>query len=727
MELSPDITPEDLEVFLQEAEEQLELLDEDIVRLEREEDTEPLLQEIFRAAHTLKGSAGMVGHTTMTDLAHSMENLLDQLRLGVIEVSTAIVDALLGGLDLLRTMKDDLANAEDSEVDISESVLTLDALAATAVKSSGSGPSGPKTLHINADHEERIHGALDAGSRVFLAKVQIDPETSWGSIRSFQIADALAQSSDIIISIPSMEDIENEIVSALFQAVIASDQDEHAIQAAVAVVDDVLGVEITDINPQDPTSEIWIDLKSDPSDSSENDPDDEPSGEANSNGDVAPTVEPVENELAAVGADSAASAKQDTGNQRGPSQQTQTVRVDVDRLDNLMTTIGELVIDRTRIAQIGRLLQAKYKEDDLIQSLGETSAHVSKVVDDLQDEIMQVRLMPIGTVFNGFPRLVRDLAQRFGKQMQFLVEGQETEIDRTVIERIRDPLVHLLRNSIDHGIETPDIREKAGKPPEGTIKLSATQEQGYIVVRVADDGKGIDPEALKAAAIKKGLLSTEAADRMTDLEAIDLIFAPGASTAEKTTEVSGRGVGMDIVKTNIESINGFVSVETVLGEGSTFTMRLPLTLATVQALLVSMNDTTYAVPVVYVLEVRHVPSEEIETIEGKEVIRSRGSIVPLLRLERVFSREVFEHSAKLQPSYVVVVKLGERLVGLAVQSLLEIQEIMVKSLSQGMGDVKGIAGASILGDGRAVLIIDIPTLIQTTLMKGSSAPALAQS
>ena len=285
-----------------------------------------------------------------------------------------------------------------------------------------------------------------------------------------------------------------------------------------------------------------------------------------------------------------------------------------------MTTIGELVIDRTRIAQIGRLLQAKYKEDELVQSLSETSAHVAKVVDDLQEEIMEVRLMPIGTVFNGFPRMVRDLAQRFGKDVEFLVDGQDTEIDRTVIERVRDPLVHLLRNSIDHGIETREERAAAGKPVEGTIKLSAAQEQGYIVIKVADDGKGIDPELLRATAVKKGMLSPDAAERLTDVEAIDLIFAAGTSTAEATTEVSGRGVGMDIVKTNIESINGFVTVDTTLGEGTTFNLRLPLTLATVQALLVSMNNTLFAVPAVYVLEVRRIESADIETIEGSEVI-----------------------------------------------------------------------------------------------------------
>ena len=737
MELSPDIGSEDLEVFLQEAEEQLELLDEDLVRLEREEDTAPLLQEIFRVAHTIKGSSGMIGHRQMTDLAHSMENLLDQLRLGTTGISTGIVDALLGGLDLLRTMKDDLANSRDSQIDISEAVSVLDSLAETG-ETQAAGQTSPRQstalLHLDAGHEERVQLALDAGSRAYLVKANINPESSWVSIRCFQIVDALSQTSDIIISSPSLADIEAEKVSNLVQAVLSTDQDAQTLQQTVSAIEDIDDIEVTELDPQDPTSDIWQNLLSgspdEVGDGASTGPDDiegthlgpSPGGQAEDGG---------EKELAAVGApaksegNGPAGGIGDGGRQPAGGQQTQTVRVDVDRLDNLMNTIGELVIDRTRIAQIGRLLQAKYKEDELVQSLGETSAHVAKVVDDLQNEIMEVRLMPIGTVFNGFPRMVRDLARRFGKDVEFLVDGQDTEMDRTVIERIRDPLVHLIRNSIDHGIETPDERPAAGKPARGVIKLSAFQEQGYIVITVSDDGQGIDPELLRAAAVKKGMLTAEAAERLTDAEAIDLIFAPGSSTAAETTEVSGRGVGMDIVKTNIESINGFVTVDTTVGEGTTFSLRLPLTLATVQALLVSLNATLFAVPVVYVIEVRHMEAKDIETIEGKEVIRSRGSIVPLLRLEKVFAKGVFNQESQDEAAYVVIVRFGERLVGLAVQTLVEMHEIMAKSLGDGMGDVKGIADASILGDGRVVLIIDIPTLIQTTLMKGPGTQALA--
>ncbi len=716
MDLSPDITPEDLEVFLQEAEEQLELLDEEIVRLEREEDTAPLLQEIFRAAHTLKGSAGMIGHHLMADLAHSMENLLEQLRQGKTGVSTSIVDALLGGLDLLRAMKDDLSSSTDSQIDISEAVSVLDALLETdewQVPGQESSQAVAAKLHLDPEHQERVHIAIDAGSRAFLVQANINPESTWVPIRCFQILDALSQLADIIVASPSFEDLEANKESRLVQAVLSTDRDAETLQQVVAATEDVDDVEVTELQPEDSSADVWQNLVSDSPEGSGDGPSFEPNDADNGGGKELSTVGAVAaNEVSAP-----AGANEGGGGTTVRAQQTQTVRVDVERLDNLMTTIGELVIDRTRIAQIGRLLQAKYKEDELVRSLGETSAHVAKVVDDLQSEIMEVRLMPIGTVFNGFPRMVRDLAQRFGKDVEFLVDGQDTEIDRTVIERIRDPLVHLLRNCIDHGIEMPDERTAAGKPARGTIKLSAFQEQGYIVIKVSDDGKGIDPKALRAAAVQKGILTPEAAERLTDPEAIDLIFAPGASTATETTEVSGRGVGMDIVKTNIESINGFVTVETTLGEGSSFNLRLPLTLATVQALLVTVDTTLYAVPVVYVLEVLRIEGLDIETVEGNEVLRSRGRIVPLLRLGDVFRKDDLNEESKGQMAHVVVVKIGERLVGLAVHALVEIQEIMVKSLAEGMGDVKGIAGASILGNGQVVLIIDVPTLIQTTLMK----------
>ena len=383
-----------------------------------------------------------------------------------------------------------------------------------------------------------------------------------------------------------------------------------------------------------------------------------------------------------------------------------------------MNRIGELVIDRTRVLQISKVLEGRYKGDDMVDGLSQTAAHIVKLVDELQESTRKVRMQPIGTVFSGLPRLVRDLGQKMNKKLDFHMEGQETEIDRTVIERIKDPLIHLLRNSVDHGLESPDERRAAGKRETGTIKLSASQEQGYIFITVEDDGKGINPERVKAAAVSKGLISQEIASRLSDSEAVDLVFMAGASTAEKTTDISGRGVGMDIVRANIEAINGFVTADTRLGEGTRFTLKLPLTLATLHALLVRLHRTTYAVPLVYVLETIMRERSEIRTVAGREVVRLRNEVVPLLRLSQEFGLpSAAQEDGEI---HVVIVRLGERLLGLVVDSFFESQEIVVKPLSSLLGDVRGIAGASVLGDGQVVLIADIPSLVNGALLAGAA-------
>ena len=673
MELAADITEEDLKVFLQEAEENLQILDESIVQLERDKDNPALLQEIFRIAHTFKGSSGMFGHRPMADLTHAMETLFDLVRQGEIAVSTQVIDALLHSLDVLRVLKDDLANDTDSEVDIAPAVKELEE--ATASESASGNESAPgkrkkaataPTLSLDQTATQRLQTAQITGQNIFLVKITLSEGTSWASVRCFQILQALSLIGEVITSNPTQEDIEAERVGNEIYVVTATEHDPDTLRAPLATLEDVIDVAI---EPYTPPEEPAI-------------------GEG-----------PRE------------------ASTRKPSSQTQTVRIDVERLDNLMNTIGELVIDRTRILQIGKLLETRYKEDDLVQALGETTAHVVKVVDELQEDIMKARMLPIGTVFSGFPRMVRDLAQKINKKVDFEIDGQETEIDRTVIEHIRDPLVHLLRNSVDHGIETPEERIANGKPESGTIKLSAYQEHSFIIITVTDDGKGIDAKAMRESSVKKGIISAEAASRMSDTESIDLIFSPGASTAEQTTDISGRGVGMDIVKTNIESINGFVRVDTKVGEGTKFILMLPLTLATIQALLFSVDNTVYAVPLVHVLEAVILEPGEISSIEGKDVIRLRDNVVPLLRLSALFNASSKETTSD-DKTYVVVIRFGERLIGLSVDSLIELQEVTVKSIGTYMGDVKGIAGVSILGDGQVVLVMDIPSLINSAIANG---------
>ena len=686
MNLSTDIDQEDLEVFLQEAEEQLQLLDDDIVQLERQEDGNDLLQEIFRAIHTLKGSSAMIGHHRMASVAHVTENLLDLLRNGEASVTTPVIDALLHSLDALRLLKEELVTGRESDVEIDAVVSELDQasggeagrIGAVATMDAGAG------LALDSSAAENLKSALGAGQSAFLVKVIFNPQTSWAAVRCFQVLDALALLSEVIASAPSQLEIEQEKVDSRLEAIVASPEDESSLRAAVATVPDIATLEV------------------------------EPYFLSESQG--------------GGGAKGAANGTAD----RKRDHASQTVRIDVERLDDLMDSVGELVIDRNRVTQIVAKLESKYKGDELVQDLGKTAAHIVKVVNELRTHVMDVRMLPIGTVFNGFTRMVRDLSQKFGKSLDFVIEGQDTEIDRTVVDRIRDPLVHLLRNAVDHGIESPEQRRAAGKSETGWIKLSAYHEQSHIVIVVEDDGGGIDPNKVREAAVKKGLISFEAASRLSDSEARDLIFLPGASTAETATEVSGRGVGMDIVRANIEAINGFFTLNSEVGKGSKFTLKLPLTLATLQSILVWVGNSLYAIPLVHVLETIKIKPGDIHTISGKDVIRRRGAVLPLLRLSEAFGLDAGLDIGKLENGrrqnvagqdespFAVVVQLGERMVGLAVDDVLEPQEIVVKSMGKYIGEIKGMAGASILGDGQVVLILDVPTLLNSFLFRNNA-------
>lgn len=670
-----DITEEDLEVFLQEADEQLLLLDEDIVRLEHEQGNAALLQEIFRAAHTLKGSSAMMGLAQMTELAHGMEGLLDRVRQGTLEVTSQAVDALLHSLDLLKTMKDNLANSKEVAVDISSAAAELEAvLGQPSSNLSGHASSliGDE-ITLDSASADKLEGLLDNGGQAYLIRISIDRQTSWGSVRMFQILHELANLGEVIGSLPNQQDVEEAKTEGFeLQVVLVSERDSETLRETAASVDDVVDVVA---GPYHPPAQAQV--------------------------------------ISETG-----STLRDQG------RQIQTVRIDVDLLDRMMNTIGELAIDRARILQIGKLLHSRYKDDELVDFLGQTTSHVVKVVDDLQQEIMKARLLPVGTVFNGFSRMVRDLAQKFEKRVDFVIEGQDTEVDRTMIERIRDPLLHLLRNAIDHGIETPEVRAALGKPETATLRLMARHEQSQIVISVEDDGGGINPDLVRAAAMKKGLVSAEALARLSDAQVIDLIFLPGASTAEKTTDVSGRGVGMDIVKTNIEAVNGILTVDNRVGEGCKFSIRLPLTLATLQTLLLSLQETTYAVPLIHVVEALKAQPQDIYTIGGEEVIRMRDTVVPLLRLGTALNRDQGVLN-KDEDVYVVVVQLGDHMVGLAVDSFIELQEITVKAMGDYLGQVQGLAGASILGDGQVVLVLDVPSLIHSWMIGGSKNAALS--
>jgi two-component system chemotaxis sensor kinase CheA len=412
--------------------------------------------------------------------------------------------------------------------------------------------------------------------------------------------------------------------------------------------------------------------------------------------------------------------------QGGPSRQVATVRVNVEQLDNLMNYVAELVIDRTMLEQIrASLAQQRGAQDDIVARLEESVSGIRRRTTELQEEIMKARLLPIANVFNRFPRMVRDLAKKAGKEIDFQISGGETELDRSVLEFIADPLIHILRNAVDHGIEPPDVREEAGKPRKGAVDLNARHEENHIVIEVTDDGRGIDPEKVKAAAIRRGQLTEEVAARMSRREVYDLIFAPGTSTADQITDVSGRGVGMDIVKTNIERLNGQIDIQSQVGVGTTMAVRLPLTLAIIQALMVSSRQRIYAIPLSAVEETERRPRSEVDTVRGRATITVRDKVIPLIDLSGAlsYSREV-PPPEDTDQLYIVVVSVGEKLAGLIVDRLVGEQEVVIKSLGKFIGEIHGISGATILGDGTEALIVDVGALLNRVVDE-IQQPALA--
>jgi two-component system, chemotaxis family, sensor kinase CheA len=665
MELADGITQEDLNLFLQESKEQLQLLDEDFVRMEKEAGDATLIQEIFRAAHTLKGSSAMIGHQRMSHLAHAMENVLDRVRKGTLEVDPQIVDALLNSLDAMRALNKELISPEAGETDITSAVAALEAVMTGEVHKTveKKEASAGKLLAVDEDARAKLEQALATGHQAFKLRIAINPKSTWAAVRCFQVLQALTPVSEIINSVPSKKEIEEEKVGFELHLLITAGGDESEIKNALSSIGEIDKIDITPYAREDL----------------------------------------IVNRGNKVSSQETVTARREEANQ--------TVRVDVARLDALMEQVGELVINRNRISQVGKMLGERYREDELIQQMGDSLSQIGKIVSMLQDDIMTIRMLPIEIVFNTLPRMVRDLARKSNKKINFIVEGEETEVDRSVIEHMRDPLIHLLRNCVDHGIEAPQDRVAAGKAETGTIRLSAYHQEDTIVIIVSDDGRGIDSQAVKEAAVKKGLIASEEAAKLTEAEAVNLIFKSGVSTAKKVTEVSGRGVGMDVVRKNLEVLNASINVDTRIGEGTQFKLILPLTLAIIPALLVSIGNTTCAIPLSNIVEAEKLEPEAIKTVRGKEVALFRGSVLPLLRLSTTFGWETGALLNK-RADHLIVVKVGDTQIGLIVDALIEQQELVVKSLDQLVGGANGITGASILGDGQVVLILDIPSMVK---------------
>lgn len=659
-----------LEDFLIEAFEMIEQLDQDLVELENRPEDLELLNRIFRVAHTIKGSGSFLNFSVLTHLTHHMEDVLNKARHGELTITPDIMDVVLESIDfmkkLLNAIRDTGTDANTGlDSDIANVVARLDAI------SKGESP-------------QDIPASQESSTTQEAPQSQAPQEVSNNT------------QEEVDYSNMSPEEVEKEIERLLNQRQ-EEDKKKREEKRAKGELQDIQAPSEIEQTPnatpaaKAPESQKQPEVNATPAKQTEAKPQIKPRQEENKT--LATSVE-------------------------------QTIRVDVKRLDSLMNLIGELVLGKNRLIKIYNDVEERYEGEKFLEELNQVVASVSMVTTDIQLAVMKTRMLPIGRVFNKFPRMVRDLSRELGKNIELVISGEETELDKSIVEEIGDPLVHLIRNACDHGIESKEERIAAGKKEQGTVELKAYNEGNHIVVEITDDGKGMDPATLKAKAIEKGIIGEREADTMTDREAYSLIFKAGFSTAKVVTNVSGRGVGMDVVKTNIEKLNGIIDVDSTYGEGTTLKLKIPLTLAIIQSLLVGVQEEYYAIPLASVIETVRISQDEIYTVENKSVLRLRNEVLPLVRLADIFGVDsVFDNS---EQTYVVVIGLAENKIGVIVDFLIGQEEVVIKSLGSYLKGTEGIAGATIRGDGRVTLIVDIAAMMQMAKQVKVSVTKLAQ-
>lgn len=676
-------------VFIDELEEKIQVINDGLLVLEREGENHETIQEIFRAAHTIKGSSGIMGYTNMTSLTHEMENLFDKIRHGEIKVNSAMVNVLFEALDTLKALREEVTG-DGPAVDISSVVEKIRSL----VLGEGDSIANENNLAQLCEQveaplftEEKVQrqwlavGEVEEavmreaelrGFQCFRVAIDVDQDCQMKNVRAFLIFETLQQIGEIIKSEPGSEDIQEGKYGTGFQVLLVTKEDADRVKNLLITISEVVGADIEGV--VFPTQEVKEQSK----------------------------PELVNNYQARESAPTPVESAEKKG--------VKTVRVDVNKLDNLMNLVGELVIDRTRLNRFAEIFETRFGSDDLVESINEISNHLGQVTGDLQEQIMKARMLPVAQLFNRFPRMVRDTAQKLNKEIDFVVEGKETELDRNVIEVIGDPLIHLIRNAIDHGIESPEERERAGKPRTGTLLLKASYAESHIVITIQDDGKGIDVKKVRSKAVELGFLDMDTADRLSDREALSYIFRPGFSTkSNEVSDLSGRGVGMDVVNTAIEQINGTVEMDTSLGAGTRFVIRLPLTLAIIRALMITLGEQVYAFPLSNVSETIRIAAQDVKRIGNNEVIVVRDKILPLVRLGNLFGCASQSEDTRM---FVVILGSGDKKIAVVVDTLLGEQEIVIKTLGEYLGQIPGLSGACILGDGKVALIVDVRGLVK---------------
>ncbi|MCR5418205.1 MAG: chemotaxis protein CheA [Lachnospiraceae bacterium] len=693
-----------LEIFLDETKEHLQTLSDQFMILEQEPDNMDTINEIFRSAHTLKGMAGTMGYKRMQNLTHDMENVFSEVRNNTIKVDGPMVDLLFQCLDALEEYTDNIANTSDEGDNENDHLIkalkdylegksaepaaeaaTEAAPEAAAPESAGDSDSEGKAKWDQiklGDTENTVLGeAVAQGKKVFGVTVYVQESCILKAARAFLVFKAIEEIGEIILSQPSAQDIEDEKFDFDFSMIVITESDEETLKKAVMSVSEIESVYtgVIDVEPAESAGVA-----------------EEPKEKA-----AAQAAHP------APGADaSKGGAKNAPADKKavGKPVVNRTVRVDIEKLDVLMNLVSELIIAKNS------LVSASMQEGmETGGAFNEQIEYLESVTTNLHESVMKVRMVPIENVVQKFPKMIRDLSKQLNKKIVLKMSGEETELDRTVVDEIGDPLMHLLRNSADHGLETPDVRLQRGKPEEGTVFLNAYQDGNTVVIEVGDDGNGIDVEAVKKKAIERGTITAEQAENMEDKDIVNLLFLPSFSTAKVVTDISGRGVGLDVVKSKIESLSGEVDIKTKLGEGSTFTIRLPLTLAIIQALMVEIGGEKYAISLGSIQTIEDVAKSEVKLVENKEVMNLRGTVVPLIRMNRVLSIE--STKGPDDNLLVIIVKKGDKLAGLIVDELMGQQEIVIKSLGKYINKSKIISGATILGDGEVALILDTNALI----------------
>ncbi|TDA63010.1 hybrid sensor histidine kinase/response regulator [Sulfuricurvum sp. IAE1] len=674
-----------LQDFLVESFELIEQLDQDLVELESRPDDLDLLNRIFRVAHTIKGASSFLNFDVLTHLTHHMENILNLARHGDLVIDPDVMDVILESIDLMKALLVQIRDTGvDGGLDVSACVVRLDAAASGNPIAASEAPAAPVQSEpepapaASSAEEPDYSGMSDAEVEAEIERLLAQRQAEDAAKRAAKQSEGGDAEEE-----PDYSGMSDAEVEAEIERLLAKRQAEDAAKRAQK--------------------------------GSSAEPENEPEAPAPA---AAPVPTPQPAASAAPAAPKAApsapaprrSENKDEGENRGAGAVEQTIRVDVKRLDHLMNLIGELVLGKNRLIKINDDVEERYEGEAFLEELNQVVSIVSLVTTDLQIAVMKTRMLPIGKVFNKFPRMIRDLSRELNKKIELEITGEETELDKSIVEEIGDPLVHIIRNSCDHGIETPELRLERGKNETGTIQLKAYHEGNHIVIQIIDDGKGLDPEMLKQKSVEKGIITEKEADTMSDKEAYGLIFRPGFSTAAQVTSVSGRGVGMDVVKTNIEKLNGMIDIDSEVGQGTSMKLKIPLTLAIIQALLVGVQEEYYAIPLASVLETVRISKDEIYTVESRSVMRLRDEVLSLVHIGDIFEVErVFDNS---EHAYVVVLGLAESKIGLIVDSLVGQEEIVIKSLGEYLKGIEGIAGATIRGDGGVTLIVDVAALMQ---------------